>query len=168
MTQTWAASQTDADLFSRVHRAVCHVFLSCQRLLNVVRPGNINLYSEAMPNQPRPVATTADLPEMKVYPSGLNLNGSPSDGNHYTQLYTVETLTGDSRIDKGHNQIKEAVLYAINRARVTGLALPRNVLSIRCINYAEQLVSEEGRPDGWSGVATLEIRIGIADWEAGL
>lgn len=167
MTGSWAASQNNPDVFTNVHRAMVNMLLSCEKLTRVVRVGNFNLYSEKMPGQPaKPVRTESDLPELGVYPSGLNLNGSPSDGNHYTQLYTIAHRTGDTRVDKGHNQIKAAVVYAVNQMRQTQLGIPDTVMLVRCISYAEQVETDgQGVQTGWTGAATVEVRIRIADWE---
>jgi len=169
MTNSWAASQTDGDVFTKLHRAVVQALLECEKLTAVVRAGNMNLYADKMVGQPsRQSAAEADLPELHVYPSGLSLNGSPSDGNHYTQNYTIMHSTGDTRVDKGHGQIKAAVLYAINRMRHSQLGMENTVILIRCLSYSEQISEDGGRQRGWTGTATLEVRFKIADWEVAL
>lgn len=168
MTQTWATTSTNDDPFTKMHRAIVHSLLSNDYLMGLVRPGNFLIHLDKMPDR-KPVAAEADLPEIEVMPAGVSLQGSPSDGNHYTQNYIVEVNTADQRANKGSHQVKWALLRAINVLRRNNMGLDGNpVISVRLAGIAEQIADLPGRKIGWTLSANIEVKFVVADWEVGL
>lgn len=167
MTQTWATTSTNDDPFTKIHRGLIHSLMSAEQLVRLVRPGNFLLHLDKMPDR-KPVASESDLPEIEIVPSGVTLNGSPSDGNHYTQLYTIQVNTADQRSNKGSHQIKWALLNVFNRLRQNNIGLDPLVKSVRLVGISETLSEEPGRKVGWSLTATIEVRFYVLDWEVGL
>jgi hypothetical protein len=169
MSQTWATTSTNDGPLTRIHRAVAHALLSDAKLIGLVKPGNFYLHLDKMPNQMKPVASDSDLPELSLYPNGLPLNGSPSDGMFYTRSFTIAVTTGDQRVNKGCDQIEESILRIVHALRDKKCGLPDLVIDFRFTGATEQLTRDDaGRPLGWNIAFGVDVRFRTANWEVGV
>lgn len=166
MTQTYATASTNDDPFTRIHRAIVQALMGDGPLMALVRPGNFLLHLDRS-IVPKPSATESDLPEIEILPAGVPLDGTPSDGSHWTQNYSIEVAAANLNAEPIH-RIKWAMLRAFQRLRQTNMGLDGLVIHFRLLGMDEQLSEETGRKVGWGLVARVAIKFKVADWEVGL
>lgn len=155
------------DIFTRLERGLHAALRADPILAAIVRECNWVDFTQPYLEPVKDSGVTADMPELRVAPSGLARLALTSDSSAWVQSYQVVIVSGDKRTSEWHNRAKQGVLCAVQAAKQSKLQLPTLVIDVTLAEIDEGPYNDTAdgtRHAGWVMRANVQVRFRVADW----